>query len=388
MKLKMLFISFLCCGQILLSAQTEDPFADVEVSLLSCRSGDELYSTFGHTAIRLYNPKTEVDIVYNYGTFDFNTPYFYIKFLRGKLPYRLAASNLSSFLSAYQYEERSVLEQKLKLTTKQKEKIFKKLANNIKPENKFYKYDFFFDNCTTRAMDVITTATGELRYGQEPKDITFRDMLKENLQSMPWSEFGIDLIIGAVADRKASRSEQYFLPLYLHAGVNNAQLFSGNSLAMTDDVLLDHEARDIDRKTPAANWPLYLAVLLLGLEILLFIRNPKLSSSYDKCWMWLMVILGLVMLFMWLGTDHLATKQNYNILWASPLFLIHSLSKNGAVRRAVAIVIVILCSIAVLNTLVQFLPQYFHPAFGCFAGISILKLVRNIKKPMPQSDKR
>ena len=378
MRFILLFYFLFGYSQISLTAQTEDPFSEMQVSLLTCRNGDELYTTFGHTALRLYNPVTEADIVYNYGTFDFNTPYFYIKFLRGKLPYKLADTSMSRFMRAYQYEERSVIEQKLQLTSAQKELLVKKLSENIKPENRFYKYDFFFDNCTTRTMDLLEDVTGPLTFDNEVKDITFRGMLKENLKGLPWSEFGIDLVIGAVADQKTTRRNQYFLPIYLHDAINEATLPTQQPVATSDRTILNFEARDAERKIPPTPWPMILAVALLLIEILLVFLPPStFKTVYDKVWMWLMAIMGLVMAFMWFATDHLATKQNYNLLWANPLFIGYLKLQNTKIKKGLLIALIIMSIAAMLNGFVQFLPQYFHPTFSIFALINVLKLVRS-----------
>jgi len=376
-KILVLCLSF--CWSISAFSQPDSLFADMEISLLTCKSGDEVYTTFGHTAIRLNNTMNKSDIVYNYGTFDFNAPYFFIKFLRGQLPYRLSASSMSRFLREYNHERRSVIEQKLDLSADQKKQLFKALAANFKPENAEYQYDFFFDNCTTRTIDKIEETTGAISFENEIADITFRQMLKQNLKSMPWSEFGIDLIIGAIADKKTNRKEQHFLPMYLHNDLNDAKDTAGKSIVNTDYLVLDFEAEDAIRQSPSQNWPLYMGILLVLLELMLFFKLQKTFFWYDKMWMWLMSIMGIIMAFMWFGTDHGATKQNYNLLWANILFLVFLRLRKTAIGKWTAYIIIGTATIALINSIVQILPQYFLPVFGCFATVSILKLVRYIR---------
>jgi len=361
----------------------DEILSKTDISLLTCEVGDELYSTFGHTAIRIRNDSLGTDIVYNYGTFDFNTPNFYLKFLRGKLPYRLAASTIGRFLNEYQIEKRSVYEQKLNLTVPQKISFARYLMNNIRKDNAYYKYDFFFDNCTTRTIDAITNSTGKVDYNKPLSDITFRGMIKENLTNMKWSEFGIDLIIGAVADQKTNRRGQHFLPLYLYKDVDQVSVVNNGmreNLVKEEVLLLNYERERERRQKDATNWPIILFGSLLLLEIFLFFRGRKKASTsiimfYDKTWIILMSVLGLVMAIMWWGTDHMATKSNWNLLWANLLFIAY-LFAGKSVKNILSIILIACCSIAFLNSLFQFLPQYFLPSFGLISLVSVLKLLR------------
>ncbi len=141
----------LFCGQG--KAFTLSP--EAEISLLTCSPGNELYSLFGHTAIRVKDPAARFDRVFNYGTFDFDTPYFYLKYARGLLPYQLSHTDYRYFLHAYREEGRSVYEQRLRLDSLQKQRLLDILTENYRPENRSYLYNFLFDNCTTRSRDVI-----------------------------------------------------------------------------------------------------------------------------------------------------------------------------------------------------------------------------------------
>ena len=164
------------------------------ISLLTGSPGTELYSTFGHSAIRVHDPSTGMDIVFNYGTFDFNTPNFYLKFAQGKLNYKLSIETFEQFRAGFIYENRSVVEQKFNLTQTQKNLLFALLEQNYLPENRFYKYDFFFDNCATRIRDLMITAFGEdfqYQYPEEWKNsgLTFRNLIDMYLTNHHWSDF-------------------------------------------------------------------------------------------------------------------------------------------------------------------------------------------------------
>ena len=187
----------------------------VEVSVLTCGPGDLLYSLFGHTAIRVQNHSTGQDLVYNYGTFDFQADGFAVKFLRGKLPYQLSVVRMDSFLREYQMDKRYVEEQSLNLSQSEKFKVLEFLYNNLRPENRFYKYDFYFDNCTTRIRDLLEDRVGSIQYPTlNEEKFTFRDLLHQYLTQHPWTKFGMDIILGTQSDQVADDRGQMFLPEY------------------------------------------------------------------------------------------------------------------------------------------------------------------------------
>ncbi|WP_372745530.1 DUF4105 domain-containing protein, partial [Lutibacter sp.] len=170
------------------------------VSVLTCGPGDQLYSTFGHSAFRIFDPSTGFDKVYNYGTFDFNAPNFYLNFVKGKLTYQLSTTRFNYFMAEYQYENRWVKAQVLNLTANEVQQVFNFLENNAKPENKNYQYDFFFDNCSTKIEAVLVAAL--------PTKITFsnnhittykthRDLIADYTKNQKWAKFGIDLALGS-----------------------------------------------------------------------------------------------------------------------------------------------------------------------------------------------
>jgi len=168
--------------------------------------------------------------------------------------------------------------------------------------------------------------------------------------------------------------------MYLHDDLNDAKNSVGAPISTTDYQVLNFEAEDVIRQSQSHNWPLYLCILLVLLEVFLFFKQQKAFFWYDKLWMWLMSIMGLIMAFMWFGTDHLATKANYNLLWANILFLVFLKFRKSVAGKWIAYILWGTALISLINSLVQILPQYFLPAFGCFAAVSILKLVRYILK--------
>lgn len=345
---------------IISAVDAQRDMSDVDISVLSADSGDELYSTFGHTAIRIKDKDREIDQVFNWGTFDFRTPNFYMKFLRGQLPYRLGVSTYEQFLKSYNYQKRSVWEQKLDIADHQKEKILNAIQENLKPENREYTYDFFYDNCTTRAFDIVDQAADPLGYNNEIKDITFREMLKENLQSMPWTEFGIDLIIGAGADKTTTRKDQMFLPMYLHDQLNHTSVGADQKVVSDDYIVLDFIEAGKLRKASSTPWPLIVFSLMAFIYLIVYSVHKDLFRILSNIFLVLIAISSFVMMFMWFGTDHQATNNNWNLLWANPLILLYPFLKS---YKWYYVILFVCLMVALLNGVVHFFPQYYHPAF-------------------------
>ncbi|MDF1697708.1 MAG: DUF4105 domain-containing protein [Saprospiraceae bacterium] len=334
---------------------------NTKISILTCRSGNELYSTFGHTAIRVQNIKSRMDMVYNYGVFSFNTPFFYVKFMRGQLPYFLVGYKMDSFLREYNFDKRSVFEQELILTNEQKRDILTYLVENAKPENREYKYDFFYDNCATRVVDVFELS-GDVTYSLPIEQKTFRDLLKENLQSLVWSDFGIDMVIGARADRLTNRRHQMFLPEYVMDNLKNAKLADNSALAKSPQLILDFESLNAERKERSINWPFWLMMALLLATVLSNLYFLKSATIVNNTLLISAGILGFFLLFMWFGTNHGATRDNWNVLWLNPIFLVYLFSKTN-IKKFLTYLLYGLLIISGANCVINFLPQFFNLAF-------------------------
>jgi membrane protein implicated in regulation of membrane protease activity len=323
-------------------AQQKKDSCSMEISLLTCAPGTDLYSIFGHTAIRVRDSVTGVDVVYNYGTFDDSDPMFYIKFMRGIMRYSLSAETYENFMQEYEYEHRSVVAQILNLNCGEKNVLFEALKKNTLEENRFYDYHFHRDNCTTRAGRVIETNTGDsliyknILQDKTPVDVspgnhsfssglTFRDMIHEYLdkEQASWSEFGIDLFLGANLDAKVTNSEAiHFLPDYLYRGMDIA--VSGNKpIVKTRKVLLNfsetkHYAEGL---TPKA---LFICLFLATIILFIFRTSPALAKTlliFDIIFFSALGLLGILMTSMWLGRVDDVCRNNINIAWALPTHL-------------------------------------------------------------------
>lgn len=299
----------------------------LRVSLLTCSPGQELYSVFGHSALRIVDSVAGTDIVYNFGTFDFNDPDFYTKFVRGRLRYFLSQSSFSDFMYEYAYFKRPVKEQVLSISADQKRSIQQALFENISGENRYYKYDFLFDNCTTRLRDLIFKPTGKDDFLPPPiaeKGTTFRDYLHIYLDKahMPWTKLGIDLLLGAGTDRVMDVKQSMFLPDPLMEGVKAAKI-NGGSLELESSNLLNYPVV-ADVETELFDYSPAIVFLLISFFSLWgsFAQNGfavKLRVWVDLLLFGFSGIMGVILMLAWFGTDHESFRFNLNLLWASPM---------------------------------------------------------------------
>ena len=304
-----------------------------EVSILTMGPGDVLNDSFGHSAFRVKDTKQNIDVVYNYGVYDFNTPNFYLKFAQGKLLYTLDRNNFSPFYNYYAKQNRWIKEQVLNLNSTEKQDIFNYLQNNFKPENRSYKYDFFFDNCATKIRDVLVVVLKNKISYQDSVDnysYTFRELIQKNVDWNTWGSFGMDIAIGAVVDQKATFWEYQFLPEYVFKEADKAKLNRGHeeiSLVKTTINLFINTPKE--KKSNFFTSPLFimglLAFIILGITYKDF-KNKTRSRWLDVSIYSITGIIGVLLLLLWFATDHSTTHNNYNLLWAVPLSLLFVLA--------------------------------------------------------------
>ena len=292
-----------------------------EISVLTCSPGKELYSLFGHTAIRVHDPEQDLDVVFNYGTFDFDTPHFYLKFAQGLLPYQLSTSHFQSFMYSYMMEERSVYSQRLQLDSLQRQKLFDLLLENYKPENRSYLYNFLYDNCTTRVRDILVDcSSAAIDWNTPDLDKNFWNLLDEYLGASPWVHWGIHTILGQRGNRTATPFQYMFLPDYLMYGLNTATV-QGEHLA--EKAALLYEAPDRETETPWYFSPLFVfgAGVVLLIVLMWKTQSMGLLNGIAFAAFLFSGIVGCLLVFLGGFTEHPITAPNWNILWANPLNL-------------------------------------------------------------------
>ena len=326
---------------LLLSVSVKAQFVPLsetsKISIITIGPGAELYDKFGHSAFRIQDSLNGVDVVFNYGSYDFDTPNFYLKFAQGKLLYQIDADYFKSFYASYEAQNRWMKEQTLNLTLSEKQAVSNYLWNNLKPENKKYKYDFFFDNCATKIRDVVEDVLGnklEFKEDHIKEELTFRQLIQENLNRNSWGSLGIDIALGSVIDRKAKPIEYQFLPDYVYEGVANAVV---NRNGVSESLV--KQTTVLYQNTPSSGGNNFLLspVFIFGLLGLLIVfvtyrdykRNTR--SRYLDTFLFLLTgFVGIFLLLLWFATDHTATANNYNLLWAFPIsiLLIVAISKR------------------------------------------------------------
>ncbi len=365
-----------------LSAQTLSE--EASVSLLTCGAGDDLYSVFGHSAIRVSDPESGIDVVFNYGTFDFDAPNFYLNFARGKLNYILSVSTFNGFMRSYVYEQRYVLEQVLQLTMPQKHALFAALKENAKPENRAYLYDFFYDNCSTRIRDMLQRVLGEsldYRLDAVPdNNLSFRDYVDENTFNVPWGDFGIDLALGLPTDKKVTPYHRMFLPEEMKLAFDRAEVYDDGGRA-TPLVSEERMLLDLPARSPVWQWGTPMQLFwLLALVYAIFWFRSKRSAGWERVLHGIVGLVGLVMVLLWFATDHTATAWNFNLLWASPTWLLLTFAARGSLLHASLLRVHRVLLIAVLLGWF-FWPQDLHSAVVPIVIMLLLTVVPLAKVP-------
>lgn len=377
-KLILLFVCLACLGA---KGKAFTLSNDAEISILTCSPGAELYSLFGHTAIRVHDPIAKYDKVFNYGTFDFNTPHFYLKYAQGLLPYQLSQGSFPLFLYAYQEEGRSVYSQTLKLDSLQKQTLFNLILENYQPENRSYLYNFLFDNCTTRTRDILMKSiSSDVEWHLPDSDKNFWNLLDEYLQASPWVQWGIHTILGQRGNREATPFQYMFLPDYLMYGLNTARV---GDQRLADDAELLYQAPAPIIANPWYQHPLFVFAISVVLVIFLIykFKSMILLNSVTFIMFLFTGILGCLIVFLGGFTAHPITAPNWNILWANPLnliALIFVLRKN--IPYFIQIYLKIYMAILTIAIPVWALAQPAVPMASIFLIILMIYLCLQLKK--------
>jgi uncharacterized protein DUF4105 len=324
---RLLLIAFFFFAPCISFSQTKDT-CHLRISLLTCGPGEELYSTFGHTAIRVVDSAANLDIAFNYGTFDDSDPYFYLKFTRGIMRYALSADTFSDFMQEYISDKRSVTEQILNLDCDEKQHLFNALKENTKEENRYYDYQFYLDNCTSRAREIIKkNAAGPITFKNilPEKTPTFRQLIHDYLESGHhyWDEFGIDLLMGSHLDVPVTNEQAMFLPDYLMKGFDSAT--KQRRGIVTKKMIVLAEADQKKNSSSFFTPFILLSFVALAIILLSFSKNQqalKILNLFDTIFFFLIGLLGTTMALVWLARVDIVCRNNLNILWAWPTHVV------------------------------------------------------------------
>lgn len=323
-----IFLSLLIIwGSMLSYAQKRD---SIQFSLLTCSPGTEIYSLFGHTAIRYQNYTQNKDIVFNYGMFSFSSPNFIYRFVKGETDYQLGVNDFRSFEAEYMFRGSSVYQQILNLTYEEKLKLQNLLFTNYLPQNRIYRYNYFYDNCTTRARDQIEKCIdGNVEYPTSVSDKTFRGIIHEFTKGFDWEEFGIDLCLGAGADKPIGIRQQMFSPFYMRSFAESAFIKDENGntrpLVLREEVVVD--ADDVDAADSSFPFsPIACATFFLFLNVVIAFVQIVRKKIY---WFWDLILYlsqglaGCIIAFLFFFSIHPTVDSNWLILLFNPIPLFY-----------------------------------------------------------------
>jgi hypothetical protein len=348
--------------------------AKLQVSVLTCAAGEDIYTVWGHTAVRVVDSINHTDIVFNYGTFDFNEPNFLTQFVKGSLLYFISANNYNDFIAEYQLEKREVVEQVLKLSTPEKVKWYEALKINMIDSNRYYLYNFITDNCTTRIKDGLFKNSAFQPVGINVPSFRSEVVKAPYQQGLPWIGLGIDLLLGAYSDQKPNDFQASFLPNLLHQQIaNTRRLVATNNLLVTTN-----------KNSSTASTPFYTLLILLLIYLFASKWNSlalqKIAKILDVLFLLLFSIGGALVVYMSLVSKHTACYQNYNLMWLHPLYLIALLFyfvRNEAIGK---IGMVFFGAVVALIITSYWLPQHFSKEVWVLIGIALLLNYRLIEK--------
>ncbi len=320
--MKWSYLLFVCLFSSQLWAQFPKLSSNAEVSLITVGPGKHLYDAFGHSAFRVKDDALGLDRVYNYGTYDSFEEGFYVQFSMGTADYHLSAYDFSRFLTSYSAQNRWLKEQVLNLSPDETQAVFEFLENNHLPQNRYYRYDQFFDNCATKLRDVVRAVLGEkLVFQHEPVAgrPTLRDLVDENTFNHPWGDFGIDMALGNVIDQTPQPEQYLYLPDYVFDAFENARIerLEGSVPAVKETRIL-HETNFYEAQKEVLSPMIVLTILALLVMVFTLkdYSSKKRTRLIDFLLFFITGLLGLLLLFLWFGTHHSTTINNMNILWA------------------------------------------------------------------------
>ena len=279
---------------------------------------NELYSAFGHSGVRYQNFEQGLDIFYNYGIFDFNQPNFYANYVKGRLTYMVGKNQYSFYERYYSNQNRYIKEQVLNLSSEEKFFLLDYLENNVKKENRFYPYNYIFNNCSTKIRDVLELTIGEkLKFNDPPANLSYRSLIDRYLDNYKWADIGIDICLGTKIDDKASNYDAMFLPEYLFSSLENATV--GNKKLVFETRINNLDQDQIISRGIIS--PKIVFSIFLIISLYFSFRQIKYHNKFiyfDSLLFFLSGMIGILILFLWFFTDHISTN-NLNILWAFPL---------------------------------------------------------------------
>lgn len=364
---------------------------DVKVSVLTCSPGSKAYELYGHTGLRYCNENRGVDVVFNYGFFDFDAPNFIWRFIIGETDYMVGAVPYDIFCRDYLQRGSAVVEQQLELTSQQENELFDMLVRNCRPENRIYRYNYFYNNCTTKIRDKVEQVTENVVYDSSAKYPTLRDALNAMLADSPWYAFGINLLLGADIDRRTTVRELQFIPNNFMADLDNSYIISatGERVPFVKEKRVHTpESDDASHLSSGGNnfTPFNVALMLLVATFIVMsceVRKKKTFWWFDVVIMVVQGLAGCLLLFMALFSQHPAVGNNWLLLLLNPLPLVLLPIYVCRIRKqkplSVAWIQVMMATLFFLSAIFS-LQVYPLPIYFCAAAILVRSLFLIYKK--------
>ena len=303
------------------------PMDSVRISLLTCAPGSEIYALFGHSAIRYENPEKDQDWVFNYGMFSFKEPNFVMRFVKGETDYQVGVVPFRYFETEYALRGSSVYQQVLNLTDEEKVRLISLLEENYLPSNRVYRYNYFYDNCTTRARDKVEESIqGKVVYPETEKEVSFRDIIHEFTAGSEWGEFGIDLCLGSEADEPIDERKQMFAPFYMMEAARGAMIHRADTVVplvleefkVVDAVLEDEPAFPLSPMTCAMGL-LVATAFVVGWGI----RKGRPCLAWNVLMFFLQGLGGCIVAFLFFFSLHPTVGSNWLLMLFHPLALFY-----------------------------------------------------------------
>ncbi len=318
MKKTVLFFLFCIC----INSQAQQLSEKATISIITSGPGEALYEKFGHTAIRINDPAIPLDLLYNYGIFDFDTPNFYLKFIRGFMNYKLAKYDFYYAVRSAKEDGRWMKEQVLELTLHEKNAFFNFLENNAKPENANYFYDPFFENCATKPRDIIKELlenkivfpSDELTKGQ-----SIRELMNKEIHPNTWGSFGINLALGSLLDQKTTAESSMYLPDYVFEALEASKRNDNGSLkplVKQSKILFNYAEKPIKANKLSPSFIFTMVMCIVLLITYSDFKKGKRTKWIDFVLFFVTGVLGLLIFFLWFFTNHTTAPYNFNFLWA------------------------------------------------------------------------
>ena len=380
----------------LLGIITQLAFAQVSLSdtarislLTSSPYEEEVFTVYGHAALRVHDPERKVDYVFNYGIFDFSKPNFIYRFAKGETDYRLGVVNYTDYVIEYQLRGSTITEQELNLTTAERQRLWEALVENYRPENRVYRYNFFFDNCATRPAALIEKVVGQVDYHYPYTAQTFRSLINYCTRHHAWLTFGCDLALGSPTDQEATLHEMLFLPDYLREAFAKAEIIDAQGqhrpLVSKTHVIEAAEPDELEKDLWDLLSPLRLGWLIFAITNVITLLGRFQKRAYkglDILLFGLAGLAGCVLFFLAFFSVHPCTWPNYSLLWLHPFHLVGVIlfCINKAQRATYWYHFINFAALTLLFAGWVFLPQQLNPAFIPLAASLWLRSARGINK--------